>query len=80
MGLTSWAGERVRKADVTVVKNYLRSDEISDLNLLTTRFLDFADDRARRRQSILTAEWIERTDGLRALTDIEKRQDDPDAG
>lgn len=62
MGLITWKGERVRKGDVSTSKNYLNAEEISDLNLLTTRFLDFAEDRARRRQQITMAEWISQTD------------------
>lgn len=62
MGLTSWKGAKVRKGDVATSKNYLDSDELSELNLLTTRFLDFAEDRARRRQQITMAEWVTQTD------------------
>ncbi|MBP2364698.1 virulence RhuM family protein [Pseudonocardia parietis] len=62
LGLMSWSGAKVRKVDVTVSKNYLTQQEISDLNLLTTRFLDFAEDRARRRQTIMMADWVDRTD------------------
>jgi hypothetical protein len=62
MGLTTWKGARVRKGDVNTSKNYLSDDELSELNLLTTRFLDFAEDRARRRQQITMAEWINQTD------------------
>ncbi|WP_405216716.1 virulence RhuM family protein [Agrococcus sp. Ld7] len=62
MGLTSWKGPAVRKGDVAISKNYLTPDELSELNLLTTRFLDFAEDRARRRQQITMAEWIAQTD------------------
>ncbi len=32
MGLTSWKGVKVRKADVTVAKNYLWGEEIGELN------------------------------------------------
>jgi hypothetical protein len=32
MGLTTWKGKAVRKADVTVAKNYLGQDEIGELN------------------------------------------------
>ena len=32
MGLTSWKGSRVRKADILTAKNYLTADEIKDLN------------------------------------------------
>ncbi len=62
MGLTSWAGARVHKADIGTSKNYLSGTELSDLNLLTTRFLDFAEDRARRRQQITMAEWVGQAD------------------
>ncbi|WP_371781691.1 virulence RhuM family protein [Streptosporangium subroseum] len=62
MGLTSWAGGRVRKADITVAKNYLTEDEIDTLNRLTTQFLDFAEGRAKRRQQTTMTEWVVQTD------------------
>ncbi|WP_220182790.1 virulence RhuM family protein [Sphaerisporangium album] len=61
MGLTSWKGAKVRKADTTVAKNYLNADEIDDLNRLTTQFLDYAETRAKRRQQITMAEWVVKT-------------------
>ena len=36
MGLTSWKGSIVRKQDVSVAKNYLKQDEIKDLNEIVT--------------------------------------------
>jgi hypothetical protein len=57
MGLTSWKGTRVRKGDVKTAKNYLADAEISELNLIVTMFLDTADLRARRRQSMRLADW-----------------------
>lgn len=57
MGLTSWKGARVRKGDVGTAKNYLADGEISDLNLIVTMFLDTADLRARRRQTMQLADW-----------------------
>ncbi|WP_422737176.1 virulence RhuM family protein [Micromonospora sp. WMMD729] len=64
MGLTTWRGQQVRKADTAISKNYLTADEITELNRLTTMFLDFAEDRARRRQQILMAEWVQRADAF----------------
>jgi len=52
MGLTSWKGGVVRKGDVTVAKNYLREDEIDELNRIVVMFLDFAEDQARRRKQV----------------------------
>lgn len=57
MGLTSWKGTRVRKGDVATAKNYLADGEISDLNLIVTMFLDTAELRARRRQTLKLADW-----------------------
>jgi hypothetical protein len=57
MGLTSWKGTRVRKGDVKTAKNYLADPEISELNLIVTMFLDTADLRARRRQSMRLSDW-----------------------
>ena len=62
MALTSWSGDRVRKKDITVSKNYLVQDEISELNRVVTMFLDFAEDRARHRQTLSMNDWIGQTD------------------
>ena len=57
MGLTVWKGEVVRKADVTIAKNYLNQDEISELNRIVTMWLDYAEDQARRRQQVFLKDW-----------------------
>jgi len=64
MGLTAWKGSRVRKSDVTTAKNYLAEKEISDLNLIVTMFLDTADLRARRRQTMKLTDWGVVLDGF----------------
>lgn len=40
-------GSAVRKADVTVAKNYLNEAEIEELNRIVVMFLDYAEDQAR---------------------------------
>jgi hypothetical protein len=60
MGLTSWHGGVMRKGDVIVAKNYLREDEIEELNRLVVMFLDFAEDQARRRKQIFLQNWVTR--------------------
>ncbi|ODT04151.1 MAG: DNA-binding protein [Mesorhizobium sp. SCN 65-20] len=45
MGLTAWQGDSIRKADVTVSKNYLGEAEIRELNRLTTILLDIFEDQ-----------------------------------
>lgn len=62
MGLTVWKGAIVRRADVTVAKNYLREPEIGELNRIATMFLDYAEDQARRRKQVFTRDWKAKLD------------------
>lgn len=57
MALTSWSAHRVRKTDVIVAKNYLDQRELDELNRIASMFLDYADDRANRRQSLRMDDW-----------------------
>jgi hypothetical protein len=70
MGLTAWKGSRVRKSDVTTAKNYLKQEEISELNLIVTMFLDTADLRARRRQTMRLSDWEGILDGFLQMNDL----------
>ena len=57
MGLTSWTGAGVRKADIVVAKNYLGEKEIAELNRIVTMWLDHAEDQARRRKQVFLGDW-----------------------
>lgn len=70
MGLTTWKGGRVRKADVTTAKNYLGEAEIKELNLIVTMFLDTAELRATRRQGIHLTEWEPILDSFLKANDL----------
>ena len=70
MGLTAWKGSRVRKSDVTTAKNYLERKEISELNLIVTMFLDTADLRARRRQTMRLSDWEGILEGFLQMNDL----------
>jgi hypothetical protein len=59
MGLTNFEGNKVRKSDVTVAKNYLSKDELEDLNRIVTMFLDHAEDMARQRVPMYMKDWSE---------------------
>lgn len=74
MGLTAWKGSRVRKADVTVAKNYLREDELSDLNRVSSALLDLAEDRARQRKQTTMADWAQFVDDYLRFTGREVLQ------
>ncbi|GAB80688.1 virulence RhuM family protein [Shimwellia blattae] len=74
MGLTSYKGEEVRKGDVTVAKNYLNQDEVSELNRVVNMWLDFAEDQARRRQQVFLSDWQDKLDQFLQFNDREVLQ------
>lgn len=69
MGLTSWTGDRPRKTDVGIAKNYLNQEEIEALNLIVSAYLDFAELQARSRRSMHMADWISKLDDFLRLSD-----------
>ena len=71
MGLTSWKGAVVRKADVTIAKNYLQAEEIEELNRIVVMFLDYAEDQAKRRKQVFLTDWQKKLDEF--LTFNERR-------
>ena len=69
MGLTSSKGASVRKADVTVAKNYLHEDEISELNRIVVMWLDFAEDQSKRRKDVFLKDWETKLNDFLAFND-----------
>lgn len=53
--------EKFKKSDISIAKNYLNENEIGDLNLLVSAFLDLAEFQARRKQLMNMNDWIVRT-------------------
>ncbi|MBN6187762.1 virulence RhuM family protein [Aneurinibacillus sp. BA2021] len=64
MGLTSWKGDKVRKQDVAVAKNYLSQEELSDLNRIVTMYLDYAESQAKKKKPMYMKDWAERLDAF----------------
>lgn len=64
MGLTSWKGSVVRKGDVGTAKNYLKAEEVEELNRIVVMYLDYAEDQARRRRPVSMAEWADKLDAF----------------
>jgi len=69
MGLTSWKGEKVRKSDVAIAKNYLNEEEIAALNQIVTMYLDFAEDQAKRHKQIFMRDWRQKLDSFLQLNE-----------
>jgi len=67
MGLTTWKRSPkgpIRKADVTIAKNYLSEEELRELNRVVTMYLDYAEDQARRRRPMTQADWVSKLDSF----------------
>ncbi len=69
MGLTNWRGGKVRKADVSIAKNYLNPDELAALNNLVEQYLVFAEGQAMRRVPMSMNDWITKLHGFLTIND-----------
>jgi hypothetical protein len=63
-GLLHWQGNKVRKTDIVIAKNYLTEDEIDTLNRLVVIFLETAELRAKNKQETRMAFWKQNVDQI----------------
>jgi len=71
MGLTTWRGDKIRKTDVSIAKNYLKEEELSALNNLVEQYSIFAQGQAQRRIPMYMKDWINKLNGFLTLNDRE---------
>jgi hypothetical protein len=74
MGLMTWKNApdgRIIKSDVTVAKNYLSENEVTRLNLISTAFLDMAEDRAQRHIIMKMTDWKQVLEDYLKISDYE---------
>lgn len=69
MGLTSYKFDEVRKTDVTIAMNYLRENELKELNRIVNMWLDFAEDQALRRKQVFLQDWDTKLDQFLSFND-----------
>ena len=63
-GLLHWQGNKIRKQDILIAKNYLTEDEIDTLNRLVVIFLETAELRTKRREEIRMSFWRQNVDQI----------------
>lgn len=63
MGMTNWLGEKPRKDEAVIAKNYLAADELEALNRIVTAYLEFAEVQALNRKTMYMRDWIAKLDG-----------------
>ena len=73
MGLTSWAGASkggaIRKADVSVAKNYLDEEELGTLNRVVNAYIEIAELQAQARRPMTMRDWATRLDDFLRMTE-----------
>lgn len=62
MGMTVWAGEKPRKTDAIIAKNYLGEKEIDVLNRIVNLYLEFAELQVANRRPMYMSDWIAKLD------------------
>ena len=74
MRLTTWKNAprgKIVKADVSVAKNYLSTEEMQELNEIVTMYLDYATRQARRHIPMTMADWANKIDAFLQFNDAE---------
>lgn len=71
MGLSNWAGEKIRRQDVTIAKNYLNEAELDQLNRIVNQYLEFAELQAMNRKTMHMSDWSNKLNGFLILNDRE---------
>ena len=69
MGLTNWRGNKVRKADVSIAKNYLNEKELKTLNNLVEQYLLFAEGQAMKQKPMYMQDWTKKLDSFLQLNE-----------
>ena len=70
MGMLSYDKKEVasiKKAEVSIAKNYLNEDEMKLLGLLVEQYLAFAETMAQQKTPMYMKDWIERLDSILQL-------------
>jgi len=71
LGLTNFKGNYITKKDVWIAKNYLYEDELKQLNLIVTLYLDFAELQATNGLLMKMNDWIQKLDDFLKISEKE---------
>lgn len=78
MGLTNWKNApdgKILKSDISVAKNYLNKEEISELNDIVNFYLDYAEMQAKRQKEMKMADWIVKLDDFLKFSEYDILKD-----
>src|SRR3990167_6115410 len=68
MGMTTWSGDKPRKTDAEIAKNYQNEKELDVLNRIVNMYLEFAELQALNRKPMYMRKWIDKLDDFLKLS------------
>lgn len=69
MGLVNFKGKYITQQDAGIAKNYLTEKELSQLNLIVSLYLDFAELQATNGRPMKMKDWITKLDDFLRLSE-----------
>ncbi|MEA2104867.1 MAG: virulence RhuM family protein, partial [Candidatus Cloacimonadota bacterium] len=71
IGLTNFKGNYITTRDIGIAKNYLSENELKQLNLIVSMYLDFAELQAIEGRLMKMEDWINKLDSFLAASEKE---------
>lgn len=71
LGLTNFAGKYITTRDIGIAKNFLSEEELKQLNLIVSLYLDFAELQATNGRLMKMQDWIEKLDDFLKISEKE---------
>ncbi len=69
LGLTNFKGEYITTRDIGIAKNYLSEDELKQLNLIVSMYLDFAELQATNGRLMKMRDWVQKLDDFLKISE-----------
>ncbi|MCD4780313.1 MAG: virulence RhuM family protein [Candidatus Omnitrophica bacterium] len=71
LGLTNFKGKYITTRDISIAKNYLSEEELRQLNLIVSMYLDFAELQATNGRLMKMRDWIQKLDDFLKISEKE---------
>lgn len=71
LGLTNFKGKYITTRDIGIAKNYLSEDELKQLTLIISMYLDFAELQATNGRLMKMQDWIQKLDNFLKISEKE---------
>ncbi len=78
MGLTTWKNSpngKILESDTYVAKNYLKEQEINELNRVVNMYLDYAENQARKQIPMKMNDWVNRLNAFLEFNEYQILED-----